>query len=172
MTSTYANSQKYRVKIEDPASGITIFENAERKRKFLQDTKMDISTKLGISSDFVKIVNLEKGSIILGVVIDMNPDQRYIGNKYAEEALPTDISKKKVKDVLETLYGKTNNKVNSEDIFNIFTFDANYMDSDFDREYTKRDPIKDSRGKYPYYLPIGYRRLGIKVMDLYNNDNT
>ncbi|CAF2386250.1 unnamed protein product [Rotaria sp. Silwood2] len=42
--------------------------------------------------------------------------------------------------------------------------------SEFNIDYTSSMPTKDKRGGYPYYLPIGWYRHALKVVDKYPDD--
>ena len=77
----------------------------------------------------------------------------------------------KIEDKLKKIYKDKLIDIKKEEILPTFTFDVNYLDSEYDVIYKADMPTESERGGHPYYLPIGFRRLAIKVLGLYENDN-
>jgi len=130
--------------------------------------------------------NIKEGPILLSMVLHMMPEEDIGDVEEFREVLRRwndrgrGALSDKVRIEFENRLKKLCNKMEflkTKDIFSSFVFDANYLDPDYDLEYDEkinevfRRNIIDKRGKYPYYLPIGFRRFGIKVKGVYDNND-
>eukprot|EP00826_Nyctotherus_ovalis_P044497 TRINITY_DN4804_c0_g9_i3.p1 TRINITY_DN4804_c0_g9~~TRINITY_DN4804_c0_g9_i3.p1 ORF type:complete len:884 (+),score=333.99 TRINITY_DN4804_c0_g9_i3:71-2722(+) len=175
LASTYSNSKKFRVKLDYSSNNSekNIFNDNKSRIEFIHKTKQEIAAKLGVNKDFVSIVDLGRGSILMHIVLDMKPEQRELARRRDDlsEAKLTDVDRAKFHESLKELYDSRMLETKSEEIFSTFTFDVNYLDPEYDLEYTEKFNKVDRRGGHPYFLPIGYRRLGIKVKDVYEEND-
>jgi hypothetical protein len=56
-------------------------------------------------------------------------------------------------------------------LISYFELEPTIFDPDFNFEYTTDMPTEDTRGGLPYYLPIGWYRHALKVIDKYSDGN-
>jgi len=184
LSSTYRDSQKARIRIHE--NNEEIFTDPEKKAEFIRQTKEKIAKELGVDAKYVNIVDMKRGSIELNIVLHMIPEED-IGdteefrdkirrqNDKSRRAL-SDDAKGEFENCLKKVCGKIE-FLKTKDIFSTFVFDTNYLDPDYDLEYNEktnkifRENMIDKRGKFPYYLPIGFRRLGVHVKGVYDNND-
>lgn len=172
LSSTYAYGRKFNVTLDGAASnGMKIFEDKERMTEFVDVARRRIAEGLGVRTECVRILDVAPGSVKLSFLVEMDQSQRATAKTYVNGA--NDITKERVANVLKGIYGDILKDISTDDIFSTFVFDTQYLDPRYDIDYAQGSyPVADTRGvrRQPYYLPIGFRRLAINVLGIYEED--